>query len=101
MWLKTPGGYPLSETNPVPRWRRREGRLQVWGFTVPGDNPRPKAMCRPEGNGARAVPNRGVPAPGGDPLPSLPCRPEGIAALFVYGFEHFRFFRHRRQQTAA
>lgn len=29
----------------------------------------------------------GFQAPGGDPL-----RPEGIAALFVYGFEHFRFF---------
>ena len=90
--VKDPGGYPLREINPGPRWRRCEGRLQVWSFTPQGGNPRPQGMCRPVGNGARAAPGRGIPGPGGDPLPSPSCRPDGIAALFVYGFEHFRFF---------
>lgn len=62
------------------------------GSYPPGGNLPPQAQSRPVGNGARAEPGRGIPGPGGDPLPSLPCRPEGIAALFVYGFEHFRFF---------
>ena len=90
--VKDPGGYTLREANPGPRRCRCEGRLQVWSFIPQGDNPRPQGMCRPVGNGARAAPGRGIPGPGGDPLPSLPCRSDGIAALFVYGFEHFRFF---------